>query len=1563
MKKKILLIGSIALSFLTLAACSKPEPTPEPPKPVDAENKGEWGVKEVEKNIEANEKREKEIHGEALEKEYVNYKLASNVEFDEKDIVSSNYASRGLLIVRNEYNRVGFYSLLHNKFLIERMYDEKVLDYTVIANDSVNAIGYVLVITYDDEKAWLDAFGNVLFLVTKDEKINEYNVYISSTVINKRAYATVSVNHATKGNSKTIYEYQDDGTLEDVPALPAQKNENKNTSPFDKGSQYVDIEKYDLKEFGLGGYYISRKGSLYTVFKTDNSVVSTFVIPAGAVMTLAGSHIIYQVSYALDEYATNYTYYSGNNKYEMHSYRVDLMSGEKEELNLGYVISGTVGPYMDKDGSYKYALIGKRTITSAKALTGNELALVDGTGLIVSNLNGYSPENFVKVGTNYYNTVTQILYDASLKEISYLGGMNPKLIKDYKCFKGQLKGLYGLVDYTGKVIVAFDYDGLYTDNEVEGFIFGIKAGHLYRINMADGTETDLGNHYYTLDNYLYIVQDDEGAYSFEFAKAKLGEKVATLSYDRQIGSALSNDFLKYLFFKFVDQRSVEEEVEGEDGQLETADVIHSYSRYVAVSVNEIANYENFETLGEQVEEKEVLGETKKDAQTLKLGNNKMYFTSNDHSSNFFKFTPTETGYYTLEKEYKGYDVNIVSLSYFDEINSTENDPRYINANNQYQTEEYGYVAFLESGIEYFFEVRTSYNNRCTIYIDFTQELGEHQKYPFIHNLDGEKELNFYDEGTYVMLYAPANGYYSFENPDNIEYEVLSDYSFNNAYTVPTEEVDDVTYFKLNEFSYYLLRFNKPLNAEKETFKFNVEYVNDEKLNPVGNSQLNPYVLSIGDNIVSIGDLKYYTYLNDTDSDQYIKISSYNIYVNSMKYVFDKYVNGGKLSSVYNGDAIKVKAGQLLVLRLANQQALENVDYMLRLEVVEKAEIIPTTARGYTEYTNGANTYYLQLQSNNNGAFYAFMITSNVEADIELYNLYGDLYCKLRKEADDREFSVNMYLEGHAVYKFKVASAGYYQLDVKPWDETDQTDHRAQALNETKYNRLYIPYGTTYLVFEPKEDGEYVLFDNTATYNTLKIREAKDYMFNLTTIYPVNGFYSLELKGNKQYIFEINSGSYNNVRIVSLEKDLGQREANPVELTEGKAFDAKANFLDKGMKYDLYAEFTPLDEGTFDLTGFEEYKVSNDYVDVPEDGKVQLQKGNRVLLHAVVTEENYTLLVEFDATDVEDGSNYYKPIEATLTDEGALNLPLVENMDPVWYSFINQANETVFFKNEATNQATLPQGIGYHLMRNGKVRNTDYVALLPGESLMFEVTGTSTEENAMVVFTPTKESDYYTFVNYGFILPMTVEGQETDEIEREVLLPERTFVKLTFTKTSEAEDDTLSVIIKKPNENLALQLITFDAETKKGEYYVTLPGEVLYKFMAKGKGSYNVEFDFNPIEVKFEDEAKFEGNNGVYTSLNKDEGTEGKLFIYVLADNADLTFDYKFGGGNLDRMVITKNTTAYRTMYGPEYEGTMTLINLAKDTVIEISYVRGTEEAEGDNDLVISNITWEFSTAA
>ena len=76
MKKKFMFLGVLALSFLGLASCAKPAPEPEP-APVDAENKGEWGVKEVEKNIEANEKRDKEIHGEALEKEYVNYKLAS----------------------------------------------------------------------------------------------------------------------------------------------------------------------------------------------------------------------------------------------------------------------------------------------------------------------------------------------------------------------------------------------------------------------------------------------------------------------------------------------------------------------------------------------------------------------------------------------------------------------------------------------------------------------------------------------------------------------------------------------------------------------------------------------------------------------------------------------------------------------------------------------------------------------------------------------------------------------------------------------------------------------------------------------------------------------------------------------------------------------------------------------------------------------------------------------------------------------------------------------------------------------------------------------------------------------------------------------------------------------------------------------------------------------------------------------------------------------------------------------------------------------------------------------
>ncbi|MBP5407640.1 MAG: hypothetical protein J6Y42_00690, partial [Bacilli bacterium] len=587
MKKKILaLLGLVSVFGLAACTDNKPKQTTS-----EVENKGDWGADEVKENIEKDEE-------EVIVDNKVAYKVSSDVSFSADDIYDYSFANKGLLVIKNSSNHIGFYSLLHNKYLIERQFIEEVVSYSLIENTQ---LGFILRIVYDEYAYYYDSLGNELFV---DVLNNSNNVSIQIRTINKKVYAIVS-GFVDEEYKTTIYEYQTDGSLKEISVLPEQEvvQENVKKSPFSKNSKYVDLNKIDLKEFGLEGYYLSVKNELITVFDSStNEPKSTFTVPTGSKMMFVKNKLFYQNTYQTSDDATNYSYYKDGEKYIVSTYAVDVLTGEKKSVDLSYEISEVVGPYMDKDGIYNNTLVSKKSFTADHILKNPEIALVDVEGKVISNLNGYQPEFFVNIGNGYYNTVTKVLYDYNLKEVAYLGAINPTLYEKHSCFVGRAEGLYGVVDSTGKVTIPFEYQNLYTDYEQDGYVFGLKNNHLYRVNLKNGSETDLGSSYNKINNYLYLI-DNNGSYKFEYVKESIGNTIYADSY--YLTGVTASSLYNSTVIRFKDDPASINDSAGYE--------------FVNASAKDVANYSTFETMGTNKLQEENLGVDYETAPTIEVG--------------------------------------------------------------------------------------------------------------------------------------------------------------------------------------------------------------------------------------------------------------------------------------------------------------------------------------------------------------------------------------------------------------------------------------------------------------------------------------------------------------------------------------------------------------------------------------------------------------------------------------------------------------------------------------------------------------------------------------------------------------------------------------------------------------------------------------------------------------------------------------------------------------------------------------------------------------------------------
>ena len=1539
MRKRLVgLLGVMLASSFVLASCGNKKNDNANNEPT---GKGDWGAEEVSKNIEA----QKQNEDPQEEVTPVVYNIAGNVQFDSEDIVNQNYAEYGLIVVRNDKGYIGFYSLNHNNYLLNKQYLEKVVRYDVIYDANV---GYFLRIVYNDTLFIYDSLGNKVFESTSKviDLSNLGNIYsrnfISSSYINKKVYLTIT----DEENETKYFEYTSTGTLSEIAALPqAQANNNKDTSPFNKNSQYVDLDKIDLKEFGFDGYYLSRKGELVTVFdKLTNEPKSTFTVPTGSTMVFVGSKLIYQNTYTTSEDATEYSYFNGQNKFVVETYSVDLLKGEKQALNLSYRIRNVYGPYMDALGVYSHALISKQTFEN-NILKSNEMVVIDEEGKIINNLNGYEPDEFVKIGSNYYNTSTKVLYDSSLKEIAYLEAIDPVMYEDCNCFIGTVKNKYGVVNSNGIVTVPFDYTELYTDYLEDGYVFGIKDGKLYRVEIKGGTETLLGTIYNKYNNYVYITGSKATNYNFEYVKNSLGNAIEADSYT-VAGSSTSKTF---------DSNVIRFKTETIDNSGEQQEITTEY-RFVNISSKNAANAKTYQAQGTEITTVTDLGEDRESAPTITLGENKMHMT--ESNGNYFKYTAEEDGYYNIPSYYKGYNVYVTAELYTAPENPND-DPTYTNVTvNQ---ESFGKIVRLEKGKTYYFRISTGYTRHGTIYLDFEMEKGEHANYPVFHKLTDNQTFDYFEDGTYIELIVKGMGYYELSNPNNMRYELINynsnynptGYSSGQTLNVITsddlnlETTEDKTYFGLNEFTTYVIRVYKD-NFAGESFTFGVAYAEDEKLNPVGTSVINPFVLETGDNDVNYNYLNYYTYHCTRNGKLRLSATNSNVfgtnYNNARIYEGEYSPSNYTYRTVVNGGVVEVKADTDYTIRL--NRGSQTTDFVLNVEEIpESTTILTTVDLSYT----GQRTVYFKPTINGN---YVASLKVAPGDTLRGYDLYNRV---LFEETADMngELTYSQYLYRDAVYKFVVNTKSSKRFSVAQGNAT------TQYLLEGSLNTVYMngSYTDNTFSFTPTEDGTYSFTLTNTDFNKFTMVDEKGNTVPTTS--GTNNWYKVyvaELEAGVKYTITASASS--GTRELTITEEYGQHWYAPITINAMEEFDA-TDFLAMTGEEDpyLYVKVYFPKAAKVVCEGFEKYGTSstsepsaslygNQYLAVT-DGSTYYLKAQITAVNTLVSTSLY------EEEDVLAGTSIYKPIALT-GNEGTIEGTAEAADEYFYYKVTNPYEAAALIEFDAS--VTNIGGV--------KVYDKNYQPLtLSNDGIVLLVDEAIIELKASAAGAFSIDYDITDYADYVLVDKQITLDTTTTKEEVEIVSADRLYVSISAKTTSEDETptDTLTITVKDMTDNVVATATSVNGEV---ELSLTLNALRKYTIVFEGEGTFDIEYGYNPLKVTYSTDNPFtyDEDNERFTSTNTMASSEGSMIIESDAE-LTLSFDMIISCGINDNVTIkrTRNgsTSTLNTYYGNGSNGDKKVnrnISLQKGDIITITYNRSTSSTTyNDNKVIVYNL--------
>lgn len=782
-------------------------------------------------------------------------------------VIDSYYANYGVIVVKNSANRVGFYSLFYQKYLIAPQYTQEWLSYSVVPSQYV---GHFIKLTYKGETQIYDSLGNLVCQSTKSENL----VSVRTESVNGEIYVIVKEDEYSEGIKR---KYKLDGTLETVYYIPepnvseTPKDEGTNDSGLGFGDLYVSQEKIDLKDYGLKGKYLLKSNSMHTVFSSaGDKKIATFVVPAEDYVII-GDKILYQKTQVVGQDSEDYTYEMGENKVLVNTYVVDILTGETKEVKTDKVF-GRIVEYKDKKGEYKYGLANIYEIDNKNLVSLPKSVLIDSEGNVLEEVTGYEIEDFIKIGNNYYNETTKIIYNAQMKELAYIGYINPVHNTKYQMFIGEENGKLGAVGYNGKILIPFVYDSLdplETEGKIDfkdNCIIAKKGNEYFVYNKSNGVEMNLGSNVMSLYEDLYLVVDNASE-TFKFI-SQSDQYSAHVGYVDMQTVTSSKMNLSQFFGEYVLSSMMVEK-----GPF-------SVPSYFTHAIKKLPNASGFVTLGAEITEREKLGDSYQDAIDLALGENKMHlYGTYGEKSSHLSFTPSKSGKYIFKLEDSSF--------YRENIRVYDSEGNEVYVVNQTDANRNAFVVEMEEGKQYYIVGKFSSNYYKYSTLTVKENTGEYFDHPLLIEAPyGKINIDFNKSGvdTVFVKFTPVETTNYVVVGTNVEFAV----GVSNQNDT-TGKTSGVMIAPLTEYVEQTIRVDKSSNVSDE-YSLNIVLYNKAK---DGSTLLNGVEMNKDTNFISVNEAETRFY-------------EYTGYENAFESLSFTKVSGTPIIRVYNSKYQKIK---------------------------------------------------------------------------------------------------------------------------------------------------------------------------------------------------------------------------------------------------------------------------------------------------------------------------------------------------------------------------------------------------------------------------------------------------------------------------------------------------------------------------------------------------------------------------------------------------------------------------------------------------------------------------------
>lgn len=459
------------------------------------------------------------------------------VSVDTSGYSNSELFADGLLLVENEDQEQSILSLFTGKLLFPFEKDlvlRSDLD-TIIKQDKNGTVEV------------FDFFGNVLIPKGEYENFNtsstrqiKYDISGELTEF----YYIVTVTYNKAGGEIVERNYKIDYLTKEFEELDSHNN------------LIEEVKKENLAVYGLQDYYGYKINNELYIFDRKDNLVNKINLSLYENYVITDGKLIYQIINIVDNNAKDYTFIDSNNKYEVVSKQIDLLTGKEKELKLDYIFYPTE-TLKNENGETVYALARVSKIKDKTLKEVSMSVLIDANGNILEEVPIYSFKNLYKINDKYFNLENRRFYDNKFIPISYL--MYSDFIPSENWFVYRKDFNYGIVDSEYNEIVSFKYLD-FGPEFVNDRLYAVdQAGNTYLINR-DGSRVLVADNSYeselVYNGLILLKKFDESInkYIFKYVDFNLNPKFAfTISdpYNFTI-SNVSTLYGFYLIYTFED---------------------------------------------------------------------------------------------------------------------------------------------------------------------------------------------------------------------------------------------------------------------------------------------------------------------------------------------------------------------------------------------------------------------------------------------------------------------------------------------------------------------------------------------------------------------------------------------------------------------------------------------------------------------------------------------------------------------------------------------------------------------------------------------------------------------------------------------------------------------------------------------------------------------------------------------------------------------------------------------------------------------------------------------------